>query len=166
MTRGDQTRCFPAPPRIGVISDTHGLLRPGAVAAFQQVDAIIHAGDVGGPEVITELGNQAPVVAVRGNTDWGEWAQELPKTETIQIGPLLIHVLHDLHSLDLDPAAAQVDVVIHGHSHQPSVDMKNGILYLNPGGAGHRRFNYPVTVAVLTQTSTGPAAEILNIPLE
>ncbi|MBI4644068.1 MAG: metallophosphoesterase family protein [Deltaproteobacteria bacterium] len=135
--------------RIGVISDTHGLLRPQAVAALKGVSLIIHAGDIGAPEILEHLGRIAPVRAVRGNTDRGEWARALPLTEVVDAGGVHIYVLHDLHTLDLDPKAAGFAAVIFGHSHRPHLEGKNGVLFLNPGSAGPRRFTLPVSLAYL-----------------
>lgn len=138
----------PGPPRlIGVISDTHGLVRPEAVAALQGVELILHAGDIGGPEVMTELGRIAPVRAVRGNNDRDAWARALPETDVVQVGAVSIYVLHDLATLDLDPKAAGIQVVISGHSHKPKAERRDGLLYLNPGSAGPRRFNLPIGLA-------------------
>jgi putative phosphoesterase len=134
---------------IGVISDTHGLLRPEAVAALQGSEVIIHAGDVGKPEILDQLRLIAPVVAVRGNIDTGAWASELPLTAVVEGRSARIYVLHDVHQLDLDPAAAGFQIVISGHSHQPDRSERSGVLYLNPGSAGPRRFRLPVTVARL-----------------
>jgi len=131
--------------QIGLISDTHGLLRPEAVCALAGSQLIIHAGDVGRPEVLDELRRIAPVVAVRGNVDRGAWAGALPETAVVDPG---IYVLHNLHDLKLD-AAAGCRAVISGHSHKPSENMRDGVLYLNPGAAGPRRFRLPVTVARL-----------------
>jgi putative phosphoesterase len=136
--------------RIGLISDTHGLLRPRALAALQGCDPIIHAGDVGDPAVLTALGELAELFAIRGNVDGGPWATRLPPTESLDIDGHLIHVLHAIEDLDIDPAEAGFDAVIYGHSHQPSVETKSGVLYVNPGSAGPRRFNLPITVATLT----------------
>ncbi len=135
--------------RIGVISDTHGLLRPQAVDALQGVDLIIHAGDVGSQEILDNLGEIAPVWAVRGNTDRGEWARRLPLSEMVAAGEVQLYLLHDLHTLDLEPQAAGFAAVIFGHSHRPHLEKKNGVLYLNPGSAGPRRFTLPVTLALL-----------------
>jgi hypothetical protein len=135
--------------RIGVISDTHGLLRPQAVEALKGVNLIIHAGDVGSPEILEKLGRIAPVHAVRGNTDRGEWARDLPLTEVVDAGEIQLYVLHDLHTLDLDPRAAGFAAVIFGHSHRPLLEWRNGVLYLNPGSAGPRRFTLPVSMAYL-----------------
>ena len=137
------------PATLGVISDTHGLLRPEAVVALRGVDAILHAGDVGKEAILAPLAASAPAVAIRGNVDRGEWAQRLPPTEIIEVGGVLIYMVHDVHDLDLDPRAASVRVVISGHSHQPSVREDRGVLYLNPGSAGPRRFKLPVSVARL-----------------
>ncbi|MHB8067528.1 MAG: metallophosphoesterase family protein [Desulfobaccales bacterium] len=135
--------------RIGVISDTHSLLRPQAVDALKGVSLIIHAGDIGSPEVLDNLGKIAPVKAVRGNTDRGEWAQDLPLTEVVEVGGVQLYVLHDLHTLDLEPKTAGFAAVIFGHSHRPHLEWKNGVLYFNPGSAGPRRFTLPVTLALL-----------------
>jgi putative phosphoesterase len=135
--------------RVGVISDTHGLLRPQAVHALRGADLLVHAGDIGAPEVLDGLRHQAPVVAVRGNNDRGAWAQRLPATDTFEAGGAMIHLLHDLSELDLDPEGAGLDAVICGHSHRPSIERRQGVLYLNPGSAGPRRFRLPVSVAWL-----------------
>lgn len=150
---------------VGVISDTHGLLRPEAVKALHGVEQIIHAGDVGKPEILYELLNIAPVIAVRGNVDKGEWANRLRMTEVVEIGEALIYVIHDLGTLDLDPKAAQLDAVIYGHTHQPSIEWKNGVLYLNPGSAGPRRFDLPVSVALLRVTGKQIDIEQVNLSI-
>jgi uncharacterized protein len=137
------------PAIVGLISDTHGLLRPEALEALRGVDLIVHAGDVGAPEILAALKELAPVVAVRGNVDRGSWAAALPETAVAQIGATLLYVLHDIHELDLDPAAAGFGVVMSGHSHQPARSERDGVLYVNPGSAGPRRFSLPVTVARL-----------------
>ena len=134
---------------VGVISDTHGLVRPEALRAIRGVELILHAGDVGAPEVLTALRTIAPVYSVRGNVDREDWARNLPKTRTIEVGRYMLYLLHDLHSLDLDPAAAGFRAVISGHSHHPCAEQRNGVLYLNPGSAGPRRFRLPVSVALL-----------------
>lgn len=138
------------PHCIGVISDTHGLLRPAAEKALKGVELIIHAGDVGSAEVLKVLSQIAPVVAVRGNMDKGAWAQRLPAEEIVKIGETLIYVIHDLHEIDMNPAAAGFRAVISGHSHNPSLVEQNGVLFLNPGSAGPRRFKLPISLAVLT----------------
>jgi hypothetical protein len=132
---------------IGVISDTHGLLRPEAVKALKGVELIIHAGDVGEPKVLANLSRIAPVHAVRGNTDRGDWAADLPHSRVVEVGGVNLYVLHELFCLDLDPAAAGLAAVIFGHSHRPHLERKNGVLYLNPGSAGPRRFTLPVSLA-------------------
>ncbi len=131
---------------VGLISDTHGLLRPEAVRALEGSELIVHAGDVGKPEVLEALRRVAPVVAVRGNVDRGEWAEALPETARIEPG---IYVLHDATTLAIDPAAEGVRAVVSGHSHKPSCVERGGVLYVNPGAAGPRRFRLPVTVARL-----------------
>ncbi len=139
---------------IGVISDTHGLLRPEAVDALDGVERIIHGGDVGGEDILDELSAIAPVTVVRGNTDYQAWAARLPMTELLEVGGRSIYVVHDIADLRVDPVAAGVDVVIYGHSHQPIWDRRSdGVWQLNPGSAGPRRFSLPVTVARL-QVST------------
>jgi putative phosphoesterase len=134
---------------IGVISDTHGLLRPAAVEALRGCEVIIHAGDVGTPEVLEALGRIAPVVAVRGNVDTAPWASRLAATEVVEAGGRHLYVLHQLEHLDLDPVAAGFAAVIYGHSHQPTAEIRGGVLYLNPGSAGPRRFNLPITLVRL-----------------
>jgi putative phosphoesterase len=135
---------------IGVISDTHGLLRPEAVAALAGVERIVHAGDIGDRAVLRELERLAPVSAVRGNNDRGAWATDIPETEVVEVGGLSLYVLHDVHELDLDPRAAGFAAVIAGHSHQPRQEERAGVLYFNPGSAGPRRFRLPVSVGRLT----------------
>jgi hypothetical protein len=130
---------------IGLISDTHGLLRPEAFEALEGCDSIIHAGDVGKPEIVEKLRAIAPVVAVRGNVDKGDWASQLPMTAVVEAESARIYVLHDIQQLDLDPAASGFGIVISGHSHQARRDQRSGVLYVNPGSAGPRRFRLPVT---------------------
>jgi putative phosphoesterase len=137
------------PKTIGLISDTHGLLRPQALRALEGSDLIIHAGDVGDPEILEALKTLAPVFAVRGNVDTEPWALAIPETEIIETEPATIYVLHDVHALDLDPVAAGFQIVISGHSHKPARTEHGGVLFLNPGSAGPRRFDLPVTVAQL-----------------
>jgi hypothetical protein len=137
---------------IGIISDTHGLLRPEARERLAGVDHIIHAGDIGGPEVISGLRELAPTTAIRGNVDKGSWANHHPNTEWLTLGGRSIYVLHNLNELDLDPAGAGLDVVISGHSHQPKIETIDGVLYLNPGSAGPRRFTLPIALATLELT--------------
>jgi putative phosphoesterase len=144
--------------RIGVISDTHGLLRPEAEQHLAGVDHIIHAGDIGRPEVIGRLREIAPVIAIKGNVDKGRWAQLYPETETVRLGDHAIHILHDIHDLQFDPVSRGISVVISGHSHKPLIETRGGALYLNPGSAGPRRFNLPITLATLDLTTSGPRA--------
>ena len=132
--------------RIGVISDTHGWLRPQAIEALRGSELILHAGDVGLPEVLDELRRIAPVVAVRGNVDVEAWARRLPPTEMAEAGSKAFYILHRLADLDLKPRAARVDAVVFGHSHQPGIEWRDGVLYFNPGSAGPRRFSLPVTL--------------------
>ena len=132
---------------IGIISDTHGLLRQEALEALRGSQMIIHAGDIGGQQILDALQALAPVIAVRGNTDHGHWADALPETAVAEAGPALIYVLHDVHTLDLDPAAAGFRMVVSGHSHKPERTERSGVVYLNPGSAGPRRFQLPVTLA-------------------
>ena len=135
--------------RVGLISDTHGLLRPQALEFLQGSDLIIHCGDVCDSGVIRELSRIAPVSAVRGNNDQGAWAEALPESQIIRIGEVFAYVIHDLADIDIDPAAAGVAVVLSGHSHKPSVVCRNGVTYVNPGSAGPRRFSLPICAAEL-----------------
>ncbi len=156
-TKGTQSRL------VGVISDTHGLVRPEALLALQGVDFILHAGDVGAYEVLTALRTIAPVYSVRGNLDREDWAQNLPKTRAVEVGGFSLYLLHELHSLDLDPAAAGFHAVISGHSHQPCAEQRNGVLYLNPGSAGPRRFRLPVSVAFLKIERDSMEARVVEL---
>ena len=152
---------------IGVISDTHNLLRPEALAVLKRSDLILHAGDVCRPEVLEELGRIAPVVAVRGNNDRGAWARRLPVSRTVEVGGFRIHVLHDLKELDVDPRAEGFHAVVSGHSHRPRAERKDGVLFLNPGSAGPRRFTLPVAVARLSVGKRGLRARIVEVgPLD
>jgi uncharacterized protein len=137
-------------PRIGVISDTHGLLRPEALEALRGVEHILHAGDVGEPSILDALGGLAPVTAVRGNIDVGGPCADLPETEVVTLRGHTFYMLHDRHALDLDPAAAGFAAVISGHSHRPLIEWRSGVLYLNPGSAGPRRFSLPISLSVVT----------------
>lgn len=151
---------------VGVISDTHGLLRREAVRALQGSHLIIHAGDVGKPEVLEALRAVAPVVAVRGNVDTGAWAQALPGWEVVQIEQAWLYVIHDLNELDLDPAAGGFSAVISGHSHQPAIAESNGVLFVNPGSAGPRRFRLPVTVALISISAGRLSPRLVTLDLE
>jgi putative phosphoesterase len=148
---------------IGVISDTHGLLRPEAVKALEGVELIIHAGDIGNPRILRQLERLAPVHAVRGNTDRGDWATNLPHTRVVEVGGVHLYVLHELFTLDLDPAAAGINAVIFGHSHEPHMERQNGVLFLNPGSAGPRRFTLPVTLARLLVQRDSLQAELVEL---
>ncbi|HET9218888.1 MAG TPA: metallophosphoesterase family protein [Terriglobia bacterium] len=148
---------------IGVISDTHGLLRPEVKKVFKGVDLILHAGDIGAPEVLEELKSWAPVAAVRGNNDKGKWAGGIPETEVVQVGSIYLYLLHDVKELDLSPAAAGFQVVISGHSHKPSIYRRDGVLYVNPGSAGPRRFALPVTVARLTVEESTVEGKLVSL---
>jgi hypothetical protein len=135
--------------RVGLISDTHGLLRPEALAAMDGCDHIVHAGDIGGAAILAQLARLAPVSAVRGNNDHGAWAQAIPESDMVKVGEAWIYVVHDLAELDIDPAAAGVDVVVAGHSHKPVAERRDGVLFVNPGSAGPRRFTLPISVGYL-----------------
>ena len=148
---------------VGLISDTHGLLRPEAVAALAGVDLILHAGDIGGLDVIAQLQSIAPVVAVRGNTDRHDWAHAIPEREIAQVGAVRIYLLHDVHALDVNPVTAGFQVVVSGHSHQPLIEQREGVLFVNPGSAGPRRFKLPVSVARLVVD--GPAVRAALVQL-
>ena len=148
---------------IGIISDTHGLLRPEALAALRGASQIIHAGDIGAPEILEALQALAPVSAVRGNVDRGEWAQALSATRVVEVAGVLLYCLHDRGTLDLDPAAAGLAAVISGHSHQPRIERRGGVLYINPGSAGPRRFNLPVTLARLQIVAGQAEAELVPL---
>ena len=150
--------------RVGLISDTHGLVRPEALAALHGVEHILHAGDIGGPAVLEALGTIAPVTAIRGNNDSGDWGRTLPDTDLVELGGAWIYLVHDLGDLDIDPAAAGVHVVMSGHSHKPAVFVDGPVLYVNPGSAGPRRFTLPISVGRLIIDASGARAEI--IPLE
>ena len=151
------------PCTMGVISDTHGLLRPQAVRALEGSDIIVHAGDIGNHEVLSVLRSLAPLYAVRGNTDNGPWINRVPASDTAQYCGFLFHILHDIARLDLDPHAAGIHILISGHSHIPAIARKNGILYLNPGSAGPRRFSLPVTLARITIQGKELFPEIISL---
>ena len=146
---------------LGVISDTHGLLRPEAVEALRGAQQVIHAGDVGSPEILKKLATLAPVTAVRGNVDKDAWARQLPPTQVLETGGISIYVLHDLTQLDVKPEAAGFRVVISGHSHIPKQEVRNGVLYFNPGSAGPRRFKSPVSVGRLSIDRDQVSAELV-----
>lgn len=149
--------------RIGVISDTHGLLRPEAREFLRGCNHIIHAGDVGSENVLRELSVIAPVTVVRGNNDQGPWATALPETELVQFGELFVYVIHDLAQLDIEPQAAGAGVVVSGHSHQPAIRERNAVLYVNPGSAGPRRFKLPIAVAELNVSGKSVTSRIVEL---
>jgi putative phosphoesterase len=148
---------------IGLISDTHGLLRPEAVRALAGVERIIHAGDIGAPEILEQLGAIAPVEAVRGNNDKAAWAGDIPLYLALEVAGIGIHVLHDVKELDVDPEAAGFQVVVAGHSHRPGVCERDGVLFVNPGSAGPRRFSLPVSLGFLDLAAGVARARILRI---
>ena len=148
---------------VGIISDTHGLVRPEALSALQNSDLIIHAGDIGSAEIVGELRRIAPTFAVRGNIDTQAWAANLPMTEVVEVGQLIVWVLHEISQLDLDPLAAGFAGVVFGHSHQPSIQTRDGVLYVNPGSAGPRRFQLPVTIARAIVSGQEIQAEIVEL---
>lgn len=149
---------------VGVISDTHGLLRPAALEALQGSDFIIHGGDIGDPEILRKLEEIAPVTAVRGNVDRDPWTKKIPATSVLEAGDVSIYVLHDLQQLDLKPEAAGFAAVIYGHSHVGKQETKNGALYFNPGSAGPRRFSLPVSVGKVIVRAGKVKAEIIDLP--
>jgi uncharacterized protein len=150
---------------LGIISDTHGLMRPEAIKALAGTTLIIHAGDIDTPEVLEILHTVAPVVAVRGNNDKGNWAQALPETEVVEVGGVALYVLHDVKALDLDPVAAGFQAVISGHSHRPGMVKRQGVLFLNPGSAGPRRFSLPVSVARLSICGDTIDAQLIELAI-
>jgi len=149
--------------RVGVISDTHGLLRPQAAAFLRGSDFLVHGGDIGHADILKNLAFLAPVTAVRGNNDKGVWAQALAQTEVLQVEGILIYIIHNIAELDLDPKAAGFHVVVSGHSHKPSVEERDGVLYVNPGSAGPRRFKLPVAVAELAVSGSSIRARIVEL---
>jgi putative phosphoesterase len=148
---------------IGVISDTHGLLRPEAVDVLRGASHIIHAGDIGDPAILERLSEIAPVTAVRGNVDREPWAKNIPESAVLELDGVSIYILHILESLDLKPKPPGIDAVIYGHSHVPKQEIKDGVLYSNPGSAGPRRFNLPVTVGKLIVQGGEIRAEIIQL---
>lgn len=151
------------PKRIGLISDTHGLLREEALRALRGSDLIVHAGDVGEREILEKLKQMAPVVAVRGNVDTEHWARALPLTAVVEAGQVQIYVLHDVNALDLDPGAAGFQIVVSGHSHKFGRSERAGVVYINPGSAGPRRFQLPITVARLDLGKTPWSVEFVDL---
>jgi putative phosphoesterase len=149
--------------RIGLISDTHGLLRPEAIDFLQGCDRIIHAGDIDRLSVLDELAKIAPVIAVRGNNDKGAWAASIPETQLVQIEKRLLYVIHDISLIDIDPQAANIDVVVYGHSHKPHQEKRGRVLYINPGSAGPRRFKLPISAGELVIGKRGITLRIANL---
>jgi hypothetical protein len=149
--------------RVGLISDTHGLLRPEAVSRLRGCKLIIHGGDIGGPEILDELASLAPITAVRGNNDAGAWAQRLKETELIRVGGMLLYVIHNLKEMEVDPGAQGIRVVVSGHSHKPLIEERQGVLFVNPGSAGRRRFKLPIAIAELLIEGDAVTARIVNL---
>jgi|SRR5580698_6691504 len=149
--------------RVGVISDTHGLFRPEARAFLAGCDYIIHGGDVSRAQILEELGLMAPLIVVKGNNDTQPWAARLRDTELIRVGNIFVYVIHNLADLDIDPAAAGVRVVISGHSHKPQIDERGGILYVNPGSCGPRRFKLPVSAGEISVSGSAVRARLINL---
>ena len=150
---------------IGIISDTHSLVRPEAIAALRGVDMILHLGDIGASHVLETLNEIAPVVAVRGNNDKGEWAEALPDWEVVELGSVSIYMLHDLKEIDISPSGAGFQVVVSGHSHKPAIEERRGVLYVNPGSAGPRRFTLPVSIAELKVAGDKVSADLIELTL-
>lgn len=149
--------------RVGLISDTHGLLRPDALAFLRGCDHIVHAGDIGGPDILDALAVLAPVTAVLGNNDQGAWAEHLEEAEFLTVDGVLIYVIHDLSQLDIKPVAAGVRVVVSGHSHKPSISEQEGVLFVNPGSAGRRRFTLPIALAELEIVGGSVSARVVEL---
>jgi len=149
--------------RVGLISDTHGLLRPEAVAFLRGCDHIVHGGDVGREEVLLQLAGIASLTAVRGNNDMGAWAEALAETELVEVCGVSIYALHDLALLEIDPSAAGVQVVVFGHSHNPVVEHRDGVVYVNPGSAGPRRFRLPISVAEIVIADGSLSARVVEL---
>ena len=148
---------------VGVISDTHGLLRPEAVAALMGTDHIIHAGDIGNADILRQLSAIAPITAVRGNNDKGAWTSRIPEADVIQVGAAIIYVIHDVHALDFDPAASGFHAVVAGHSHHPGIELHEGVQFFNPGSAGPRRFKLPISIGHLTISETSITPRLIEL---
>jgi uncharacterized protein len=149
--------------RLGIISDTHGLLRPEALAFLQGCEHIVHGGDIGDADILAQLGAIAPVTAVRGNNDRGAWAEAIPETARLDFAGISIYAIHDLSQLDIDPASEGVRIVVSGHSHKPDIQERNGVLYVNPGSAGPRRFRLPIAVAEVVVDGGNVAPRIVHL---
>ena len=152
--------------QVGLISDTHGLLRPEAVESVRGSDYIVHAGDIGDPGILKALAEIAPVTAVRGNNDRDSWATSIRETEVLQVGEVFIYILHNMAELDLDPAAAGFQVVVSGHSHRPGCESRGGVLFINPGSAGPRRFSLPVSVGRLVISGETVTSQLMELQLD
>lgn len=152
--------------RVGVLSDTHGLVRPEIRAALAGVDCILHAGDIGAPEVIDELERMAPLHIIRGNIDSAAWAARIPETKTVEIAGKRIYLIHNLATLELDPKLAGIDIVVSGHSHRPLAENRDGIYWLNPGSAGPRRFTLPICLSILQLGGPKPRSELVHLLTE
>ena len=149
--------------RVGLISDTHGLLRPEATAFLRGSDYIVHGGDIGAASILEELASLAPLMAVRGNNDTGLWAESLPEAEFLQVGAIFVYAIHDLAQLSIDPGSAGVRVVVSGHSHKPLIAERDGVLYVNPGSSGPRRFKLPIAVAELIVDGASVSARVVEL---
>jgi len=163
VERRPRARSGAARLRIGLISDTHGLLRPEALAFLAGSDRIVHCGDICDPAILAALATIAPVSAVRGNNDRGDWAERLRESELVRAGEVWLYAIHDRAQIDIDPVAAGVDVVVTGHSHQPSIEERDGVLYVNPGSAGPRRFRLPISVGELTVVGRSVTARTIEL---
>jgi uncharacterized protein len=152
--------------RLGIISDTHGLLRPEATAFLRGCDHILHAGDIGTPQVLARLSAIAPVTAVRGNNDKGAWAEAIPETEFFGFSGIHVYAIHDLSLLDLDPSAAGIQIVVSGHSHKPRIERRDGVFFVNPGSAGPRRFKLPISVGEVLVEGGAISPRIVKLELE
>lgn len=151
--------------KVGLISDTHGLLRPEALESLRGSDFIVHAGDIGDPGILEKLSGIAPVTAVRGNTDNGSWASTLPATEVLRVGAVFIYVIHNVAELDVDPVAAGFHAVVAGHSHRPACTVREGVLFVNPGSAGPRRFRLPISAGRLLVSGTTITPQLVELPV-
>jgi putative phosphoesterase len=149
-------------PIVGAISDTHGLLRPEVLKLFRSADLILHAGDIGDPQVLEQLTVLAPTMAVRGNNDKGEWARHVPESRKIEVGGISIFMIHDIKEITASRRSG-ADIIVSGHSHKPSIERRDGVLYLNPGSAGPRRFKLPISVARITINKSQVTARLIEI---
>ena len=152
--------------RVGLVADTHGVLRPAARAFLVGCDYIVHGGDIGAAEILDELATLAPLIAVRGNNDTQPWAAHLPATELIRVGSLFVYVIHDLAQLDIDPEAIGVGVVVSGHSHRPKIEERGAVLYVNPGSCGPRRFTLPISIGEIIVSDNGAKARVVDLTHE